>query len=213
MSANHFPRKFLLWSVGTAALLLAVFFTIYGISARRGETAPLQPVVYEIIPVSPDGIPLLAEYNSRNMSLMESGDISSQTVRIYENGLCQLTVTLAIWNDPPELIDELVEIAEQAHVSFMLSQEDLSGLTAYLKNADLEMLPPDVSRQGADGYSAYLTVYLDQRKYHSGGYLADGEQFNAIVSKIWSYVGQEFSELHGETAEKVMEATGRAYVN
>lgn len=213
MSANSLPRKFLLVTAGLAALLLAVIFTIYGISVIRKKTAPLQPVVYESIPVSEDGIPLLVKYETSNMSLMTSGDISSRTVRIYENGLCQIAVELAIWNGEQELVDGLEEIEEQANASFMLPPEDLSDLTAYLKHADLEMLPPDVGHQGADGYSAYLTVYLDQRTYHSGGYLADHEQFDEITSKVWSYVSQEFSELLNETVEKVKAVTGRTNVS
>lgn len=209
MSANVFSRKKLLLTAGLPALLLAVIVTAHGIAARREKAAPLQPVVYEIIPVSASGSPLLVEYTTSNMSLMESGDISRSVVRIYENGLCQLSVELAIWNESEAFKNALEEIEEQAHVSFTLSQEERSALTAYLKNADLEMLPPDVSRQGADGYSAYLTVYLDQRTYRSGGYLADEERFNEITDHVWSYVSEEFSQLRKETEEKVKEAKTR----
>ncbi len=206
-------RKEVLLAIGFLVLLLTGFFTIYGILAAKKKAVPLQPVVYERIPVSDGGIPLLAEYRSGNMSLMKSGDISSHTVRIYEDGLCRLSVELAIWNDNETLKTALSEIEEQAYTEFMLSPEDISTLTAYLENAGLEMLPPDVGHQGADGYSAYLTVYLDQRTFRSGGYLADEVRFNEVTGKMWSYVSKEFSALRRETEEKVEEATARAYVN
>lgn len=195
------------------AVFLAAAFIILWISAAQRRNAPLQPVVYESSPVSAGGVPLLLEYTSGNMGLMESGDISSSSVRIYENGLCELTVELAIWHDNAQLERALKEIEEQAHSSFTLSPEELLALTTYLENAGLEMLPPDVGHQGADGYSAYLTVYLDQRKYRSGGYLADEERFNEITSQIWTYVSQEFAGLRTETREKVREAREMNDVN
>lgn len=196
-------KRIFLLSATVLVLLLAAILTI---RKSAVAAAPLQPVVYEIIPTSFDGSFLLAEYSFDNMSLMASGDISHYTIRIYEDGLCEISLNLAIWNNSDAFNTALKAIDSQAHTAFTLSRQQIFDLTAFFEETDLEMLPPDVGWEGFDGYSSYLTVYLDKRRYCSGGYLANDERYNELVSQIWEYVGPEYSALSKKVRQQVVEA-------
>lgn len=215
MNDRHLTRR----AVTAFILLIVCLALAYCLSGRYRRFTPgeapaaLPAALCQKAPTSGNGSALLSMYEYRNMSLMESGDLSGYTIAVYEDGLCEISLSIYNCAFDEETNEKLGAVIEKAHTAFYLSRSTVEGFTDYLKNVGLDRLPSDVGREGCDGYSSYVTIYLNQKKYRSGGYLADEEMYNEITGLNFALAAKQFKSLCDWLRPLILDITGRSYVN